>query len=91
MGRVALELERYVLPATPAAWLFVPATAGTTLAETARRLAECHPIRKQAKSGKEWISRGVVLTNDPETAREVLTVLAVGAEAVADVRRAQGF
>jgi hypothetical protein len=91
MGRVALELERYVLPATPAAWLFVPALAGTTLVETARRLAARHPIRKQTKSGKEWISQGVVLTNDPATAREVLTVLAVGAEAVRDVRNVQGF
>lgn len=73
MGRVALELEQYVLPGVSAAWIFLPAQDPET-----RLLAARHPVKRQMQNGKEWISEGVLFTNDPETAREVLTVLVVG-------------
>ncbi|MBY0371361.1 DUF455 family protein [bacterium] len=83
MGRVALELEKHVLQTTPAAWLFLPLDS---LKETPQALAERHPVKKQTRSGQEWISEGIVFTNDPERAREVLTVLAVGTAAVGEFR-----
>jgi len=79
MGRVALELEKYVMPGTPAAWLFLPAADPAVKA-----LAAKYPVKKSTQSGREWLSEGVIFTNDPETAREVITVLAIGAAALAD-------
>jgi uncharacterized ferritin-like protein (DUF455 family) len=83
MGRVALAIEDYVLPGISAAWLFLPVDfSGARIAE---RLLTRYPLRKQTKGGRTWISEGVLFTNDPQTSREVLTVLAVGTKAVADL------
>ncbi len=88
MGRVAIELEKNVLPGTPAAWLFLSATTleaqglPASFAEAAREIANRFPLKKESKGGREWISEGVLFTNDPETAREVLTVLVVGARGI---------
>ena len=90
MGRVALELEQYVLPGAPAAWLFLPVASLSERGlpdipnEAANDLMSRHPVKRQAKSGKDWIADGVVFTNDPADAREVLTVLVVGPASLAD-------
>lgn len=95
MGRVALELEKRVLPGASAAWLFLTTAAlrdrglPDDFADAARVLANRHPVKRQTKSGKEWIAEGVVFTNDPEAAREVLSVLAVGESATSTLLAAE--
>jgi uncharacterized ferritin-like protein (DUF455 family) len=82
MGRVALAIEAHVLPGVPARWHWIqrrdlPADT-PDFAAFARRLEALHPVA-QARAGDGMrISEGLVFTTDPERAREVLTVLAVG-------------
>jgi hypothetical protein len=86
MGRVALELEKRILPGTPAAWIFVPMreisqtqtpTATSFLAELKTR----YPLVLSQSSGRPRIESGVIATQDPTRAQEVLTLLLVGSEA----------
>lgn len=84
MGRVALALEESLAPGVPGIWAFVPVRElparglPADPAEAARALRERHPVRLQAAGSSTRIAEGVVLTTDPERAREVLTVLAAG-------------
>lgn len=80
MGRVAMELEKQVLPGAPAAWLFLDASS-----EKFRALGARHPVQLQTKSSRRWIAEGMVSTNDPQTARQVLTTLVVGHAALKDL------
>jgi hypothetical protein len=68
MGRVALELEAHLAPGVEAIWAFVPVRE-----HYAEILRQAHPVER-SRAGR--LARGVVCTNDPERAREVLTVLA---------------
>lgn len=76
MGRVAIELEETLAPGISGAWLFVPKSSEPA----ARKLSEKYPLQLNAQSGGpsndvRRIQQGVIFTNDPDKAREVLTVL----------------
>ena len=73
MGRIALELEDHVYPGSQAVWMFLP-----TREVSADALLEKHPPRLERTGTKLRLADGVIFTTDPERAREVLTVLAVG-------------
>ena len=78
MGRIALELEKLVHPASPARWLFL-----TRRAVDAKALTQSHPLKLEKAGGRECIREGILFTTDPEVAREIHTVLAVGPAALA--------
>lgn len=90
MGRVAIELEAYVMPGVPAAWMFLPLKGlkrrglPESGSEAARVLSERHPPRMETTGTRLRIAEGVVFTTDPERARKVLTALVVGKAALAD-------
>lgn len=80
MGHVAWHLQRLVAPGRAAQWRLVRAAdvrrAGhPTLADWASLLGERHPVRTAGDTGR--LGSGVLFTNDPEQAQEVLGVLAV--------------
>ena len=77
MGRVALALEEHVLPGTPAGWFFLSVQEG-------REWRGRFPARLQ----RSRLAEGIVFTNDPETACEVVSVLVVGDEAVSTLKPA---
>jgi uncharacterized ferritin-like protein (DUF455 family) len=81
MGRVALSLETHVLPGTPAVWLFIPARDLDKLG----RLSERFPVEIKKNGIDIKIAAGVVFTSNPETTREVVTVLVVGRGAIGEV------
>jgi uncharacterized ferritin-like protein (DUF455 family) len=77
MGRVALELEKHLMPGVSAVWAFIPIreikALGFADAHTyAQELDKTYPLVRK----KNQILSGVVFTNDPLPAQEVLTVLA---------------
>jgi hypothetical protein len=79
MGRVALELEKKFAPGVPALWLFLPVkailAAGFQSAEDfADEVKRRHPLKTVQVGGGARIESGVVFTNDPAQAREVLTI-----------------
>jgi uncharacterized ferritin-like protein (DUF455 family) len=89
MGRIALEIETRVLPGVPAHWVFVPvrelaAQGFASVTDFAGEMAERHPVKLAQAGGGTRVAEGVVFTSDPGHAREVLTILAVGARAVGD-------
>jgi len=90
MGRVALELESHVLPGTPAAWMFLPVKElemrglPSSLNEAARILSERHFHKFQISGGKLRLAEGIIFTTDPSRAREVITLLGVGTEVLAN-------
>ncbi len=78
MGRVALDLEKYLAPKTNAGWFFIPLRIVREkgygdFEEFASYLKKKYPIQF---SGTKRIESGVVFTNDPKRAQSVLTVLA---------------
>ena len=81
MGRVALELEHHLAPATSAIWCFIRlrdlASRGFSSAgEFAERMLAQHPLTRVRSGAGQNITSGVVFTTDPRRAQEVLTVLA---------------
>ena len=79
MGRVALELEKHLAPGVEAVWAFVPVReilrqGFETPARFADALQHKYPVQLN-KAGQ--LRAGVVMTNDPARAQEVLTVLAI--------------
>jgi uncharacterized ferritin-like protein (DUF455 family) len=72
MGRIALELEKRVLPGTPAVWAWIEASTQV------RKAATLHPPVLASSAQGQRIASGVLLTQDPERARDVLTALIVG-------------
>lgn len=84
MGRVALAIEERVLPGTQARWEFIPlrelpARGFASAAAFAQEMESRYPPQRVRAGGGERLAEGVVFTGDPEKAREVLTVLFVGA------------
>ena len=67
MGRIAIALEDYILPGTPAYWEFLPIGERD-------RISRFPPRFKKGR-----LAEGRLCTTDPERARQVLTVLTVGA------------
>jgi uncharacterized ferritin-like protein (DUF455 family) len=90
MGRVALEIEKHVVPGVQANWIFLPVRElqkrglPEALSDAVRALRKKHPLRTETGTSGHRISEGVLFTNDPEQARTVLTILAVGPRAIAD-------
>jgi hypothetical protein len=84
MGRVALAIEAHVLPGAQARWLWVPRRklTATSFAAWAAMLEQAHPARLTMAGDGLRISEGIICTNDPECAREVLTLLAVERAAI---------
>ncbi|MBC7692902.1 MAG: DUF455 family protein [Methylotenera sp.] len=86
MGRVALALEEHVAPGTPAAWLFqnlkdVQAQGFPTFAEYALQMSAEFPLQTLSVAGGLRIAEGVLWTNPPDEAREIITALCVGSAA----------
>ena len=83
MGRVALELEKKLKPGVHGLWAFLPLREikkrGYENAESfAHELIQKYPLKLvEVGGGERRIESGVVLTNDPVRAQEVLTVLAI--------------
>ncbi len=90
MGRVAIALESYALPGTPAAWLFLPVKGLKRLglplnpADAAAELTQRHPPRLELTGTSPRLAEGVVFTTDPDRARKTLTALVVGRKALSD-------
>ena len=84
MGRVAWALEKHLAPGVEAMWLFLPVReilqqGFATVAEFADDLRKKQPLVRN-RAGR--LQRGVVFTNDPARAQQVVTVLVVGADGV---------
>jgi hypothetical protein len=83
MGRVALELEKHLNPGAEGLWCFLSLRDLKKLGfEDARQFAtiqrQLFPVQMlNTEGGKGRIQRGVIFTNDPALALEVLTVLVV--------------
>lgn len=82
MGRVALELEKRLAPAVNGLWQFVTLKEIKKLGfgsipAYAEHLKKTHPLILVEAGGGSRIQSGIVFTNDPATAQEVLTVLKV--------------
>ena len=81
MGRVALELEKHLAPSASAIWAFIPVreliARGYASAEAfSLEMRKRHPILRVRTGGNDRIKSGVLCTNDPARAQEVITVLA---------------
>ncbi|MEO7162981.1 MAG: hypothetical protein ABI041_08680, partial [Bdellovibrionia bacterium] len=80
MGRVALELEKKLKPGVSGLWAFLPLREikkqGYENAEGfASALVQKYPLKLvEVGGGEQRIESGVVFTNDPARAQEVLTV-----------------
>lgn len=77
MGRVAVELERRLVPGAQAIWLFIPVReilkrGYSDIHSFVKELKEKHPVQAD-----QWLQSGTVFTNDPSQVQEVLTVLGV--------------
>jgi uncharacterized ferritin-like protein (DUF455 family) len=83
MGRVALELEKSLKPGVQGLWAFLPIREIKKLGyenvqSFVRAWTEKYPLQlAEVGGGQQRIESGVVFTNDPVYAREVLTILAV--------------
>jgi uncharacterized ferritin-like protein (DUF455 family) len=82
MGRVGLALERRLAGGVPARWEQLPAT----LVPQAQQLMDNHPVVRDPRSG--LLRQGVLCTNDPVCARQVVGLWAIGEVAVAAARSA---
>lgn len=80
MGRVALELEKHILPGVPASWIF-----GSAKDAKLRALAEQSRPRLELLGGKPRLAEGVVFTNDPERCHHMLTALLIGRKVLSEV------
>lgn len=78
MGRVALALEQHVVPGTRAAWLFLRKGALDVSTFESQWPAQF----VDAENGRR-VASGVFFTTDSESAREIVTALVVGDEALA--------
>ena len=92
MGRIALELEKYLHPGVAAAWTFIPirelAARGlpSNPKDAAQVLSDRYPAQLGGVGGGQRLTEGIVFTTNPERAREMLTALVVGPKALADKR-----
>ena len=81
MGRVALELEKYLAPRVNGIWKFVPVKEikkqGFESPESyAQEMRRRHPLKTRKIGNQLRIESGVIFTNDPSSTQSVLTVLA---------------
>ena len=96
MGRIAIELEKQILPGTPAVWAFVPAREVQAFGcedfpALAKALHSRHPLKAAHRGGQPArLIEGMLMTNDPAVAQETLTILAVGPRAVAELTQFKG-
>jgi uncharacterized ferritin-like protein (DUF455 family) len=95
MGRVALALEEKVLPGVPAAWVFIllreVANESCSAAQLAHTLSERFPLKLHHGASGARILEGVLATQDPARAKEVLTLLFVGKAAMAEAKKLLGL
>jgi len=83
LGRVALELEKKLKPGKTGFWALLPLREirkqGYENAESfASDLSRKYPLQlTEVGGGEQRIESGLIFTNDPARAQEVLTVLAV--------------
>jgi uncharacterized ferritin-like protein (DUF455 family) len=80
MGRVALELEKKLAPGVSGLWIFLPAkTILNSGFESIEKFASAwkarHPLKMIQAGGGPRIQNGIVFTNDPGQAQEVLTAM----------------
>ena len=80
MGRVALELEKHLAPGVSGLWAFLPIREIKDLrfenAEAfAREMERKYPVKRGSSNASQRIESGVVFTNDPFCAQEILTVM----------------
>jgi uncharacterized ferritin-like protein (DUF455 family) len=80
MGRIALELEKRLAPGISGLWVFLPVkTILNSGFESVEKFASDwktrHPLKMIQAGGGPRIQSGVIFTNDPSQAQEVLTVM----------------
>ena len=80
MGRVALELEKKLAPGVSGLWVFIPvksilASGFKSVENFVAELKSRYPLKMIQAGGGPRVQSGVVFTNDPTQAREVLTVM----------------
>lgn len=99
MGRVALELEKHLDPSVEAAWLFfskavILAKGYANLQDFWTAVSSRYPLKKvsaQLSPNKTLLREGVLATQDPLAASEVLTLLAIGKPALHDLMKELSF
>ena len=80
MGRIALELEKQLLPGVSGVWVFIPLRevkkrGFQSFSSFAQELKQKYPLKMTRAGANLRIESGVVFTNDPEQAQEILTVM----------------
>lgn len=80
MGRVALALEERLAPGTQGIWRFfsraeIASKGFDSIQSFAASLCEKYPVKMAQTGQTRRIEHGVIATNDPSRAQEVLTVL----------------
>lgn len=83
MGHLAAILTRRVATGRAALWAWVrrgdvEAAGYPDFSQWWSRTASQHPPQTEARGGRQRLTEGVVATNDPAVAREVVTVVVVG-------------
>jgi hypothetical protein len=77
LGRVALELEKHVVPSARAVWSLVRKDTVDVAS-----LRHAHPVQFVEAAYGRRIESGILFTTDPQVAKQVLTALVVGPEAL---------
>ena len=77
MGRVALALEKYVAPSEPAFWALISKTRWPSN-DALQWCEDLVRARPPVRDHSGLLCQGIVLTSDPTTAREMVTLLAIG-------------
>lgn len=98
MGQVALRLETHLAPGVQGIWMFLPVRevlkrGYSDAQDFAKTLTKKYPTRKVQAGGGMRIENGVVFTNDPGRAREVLTVLSTlpNPDLFLDIRKSESI
>jgi uncharacterized ferritin-like protein (DUF455 family) len=91
MGRIALEIEKRIQPGTPAFWGFfssreIQKMGFSNATDFEMNLRKRFPLQFQHSSHSRRIASGAFATQDPQTAREVLTLLFVGEPALQEAK-----
>jgi len=80
MGRVALEIEKQLAPGVNGLWAFIlirelKSRGFETVEDFVNQMQKRYPLVTSKAGGSSRIDSGVIFTNDPLRAREVLTCL----------------
>ncbi len=87
MGRVALAIEKYTSPKSPALWLLLNTKqlkkmGFSSFVAFADFIRKAHPLKIDISGDRRWISDGVLFTTQVGRSKNTLTVLFVGSDAI---------